>query len=141
MATNKPVQTCASKETTDGSDCKKKKCFTFTVNNQLREPFFNNSVTMEIENEKSPLIEYMEKAVNEQNGLMKKFTVTYFSADLGYFIEAINDARGTYSVDESFWQIRTESGRAKVGISSLIPKDGMEVLLDLIISGPEDKCE
>jgi hypothetical protein len=24
MATNKPVQTCASKETTDGSDCKKK---------------------------------------------------------------------------------------------------------------------
>jgi hypothetical protein len=27
------------------------------------------------------------------------------------------------------------------GISSLIPKDGMKVLLDLIISGPDDKCE
>jgi hypothetical protein len=44
-----------------------------------------------------------------------RFTVTYFSGGLGYFIEAINDAKGTYSVDESFWQIRTELGRANVG--------------------------
>ncbi|XP_060587518.1 uncharacterized protein LOC132743027 [Ruditapes philippinarum] len=138
---SKPVQTRTYSETTDGSDSKTKKSFTITVNNQLRQPKFNKSVVMEIEDENSALIKYMEKAVNQQNGLMEKFTVTYFSGGLGYFIEAINDAKGNWSVDGSFWQIRTELGRANVGISSLIPKDGMKVLLDLIISGPDDKCE
>jgi hypothetical protein len=32
---------------------------------------------MEIENEKSPLIEYMKKAVDEQNGLMTKYISIY----------------------------------------------------------------
>jgi hypothetical protein len=32
---------------------------------------------MEIEDEKSPLIVYMEKAVNEQNGLMEKYFSIY----------------------------------------------------------------
>ncbi|XP_060594959.1 uncharacterized protein LOC132749256 [Ruditapes philippinarum] len=138
MATNKPIQTSTSTKTTDGSDSRKKKCFTFTVNNQLREPFFNNSVTMEIENEKSPLIEYMEKAVNEQNGLMTKFTVTYFSGK-GYFVDAINEARATYSVDKSFWQIRSELVPTKQGISSFIPENGTEVVLDLITGSCDEK--
>jgi hypothetical protein len=47
------------------------------VNNQLREPFFNNSVTMDIEDENSSLFKYMEKAVDEKNGLMEKYFSIY----------------------------------------------------------------
>jgi hypothetical protein len=35
-----------------------------------------------------------------------RFTVTYFSGE-GYFIDAINEARGTYSDDKSYWLIRS----------------------------------
>jgi hypothetical protein len=37
-----------------------------------------------------------------------RFTVTYYSG-MGYFIEAINDVRGTDLVDKSNWEIRSES--------------------------------
>jgi hypothetical protein len=33
--------------------------------------------------------------------------VTYFSGK-GYFIDAINEARSTYSVDKSYWQLRSD---------------------------------
>jgi hypothetical protein len=55
--------------------------------------------------------------------------VTYFSGGLGYFIEAINDAKGTYLVDESFWQIRTELGRANVGKDKKISRSSFMLYL------------
>ncbi|XP_060587522.1 uncharacterized protein LOC132743028 [Ruditapes philippinarum] len=139
---SKPLKPSTSTDNADGSDSKKKKCFTFTVKNQLRKPEFNKSVIMKIENEKSPLIEYMEKAVvdDEQKRLMEKFTVTYYSGK-GYFIEAINDVRGTYLADKSYWLIRSDLKKTDKGISSFIPQDGTEVLLELITDGPDDKCE
>jgi hypothetical protein len=44
-----------------------------------------------------------------------RFTLTYFSVDLGYFVDAINEARATYPVDKSFWQIRSELVPTKKG--------------------------
>ncbi|XP_060602946.1 uncharacterized protein LOC132756014 [Ruditapes philippinarum] len=112
------------------------KRFSFTVTNQLREPFFNNSVSMEIEDENCPLIKYMEKAVAEHNGLMEKFT-TYVS-DFGYKIEAINDAKATPLADNSSWKITTQFGPTPNDISSFKPEDGMNVLVELQINGPDD---
>ncbi|XP_060587524.1 uncharacterized protein LOC132743029 [Ruditapes philippinarum] len=127
---SKPLK--ISKDTADESESTKKKSFTFTVNYPLREPTFDKSVLMEIENEKSPLIEYMKKAVDEQNGLMEKFTVKYLLSR-GYVIEAIfKNEREFYSKNESSWEIRTEPELTERGISNLIPEDGMKVLLELI---------
>ncbi|XP_060584228.1 uncharacterized protein LOC132740363, partial [Ruditapes philippinarum] len=98
---------------TDCINCNTEKHFTYTINNQLREPFFNNSVTMEIVDEDSALIDYMERAVDQNKTLFTKFTATYFSG-LGYFIESINNVSGTFAVDQSYWEIRTQTGPTTV---------------------------
>ncbi|XP_060587525.1 uncharacterized protein LOC132743030 [Ruditapes philippinarum] len=123
---------------TDCINCNTEKRFTYTINNQLREPFFNNSVTMEIVDEDSALIDYMERAVDQNKTIFTKFTATYFSG-LGYFIESINNVSGTYAVDKSYWEIRTQTGPTTVGVSSFIPTDGVEVLFNLTISSPANE--
>ncbi|XP_053373523.1 uncharacterized protein LOC123531789 isoform X2 [Mercenaria mercenaria] len=89
-----------------------KKTFTYTINNQIQEPYFNNSVTMEIENH-NPLIYYMEKSVDEDPEVFTRFKTTYFS-QLGYFIDSINSIAGNFADDKTYWQIFNNSGPLKV---------------------------
>lgn len=42
--------------------------FTYTVNNQIQEPYFNGTVTMDIKQHKN-LLYYMEKAVDEYRSI------------------------------------------------------------------------
>jgi hypothetical protein len=49
-----------------------------------------------------------------RNNWSFRFTATYFSG-LGYFIESINNVSGTFAVDQSYWEIRTQTGPTTVG--------------------------
>lgn len=97
--------------------------FTYTINNQLQEPFFSESQMMCIKDGEK-LIYYMEEAVRKKPNTYKNFTATY-SSHCGYFIDAINGVVDRYKQNGTFWSIlNTTNHPIELGVSSYIPKDG-----------------
>ncbi|XP_060587516.1 uncharacterized protein LOC132743025 [Ruditapes philippinarum] len=122
-------------EMPDDDDCTvcKTKSFTYTINNQLREPYFNNTITIEIEEEGLPLMKYMERAADEDNSSFNRFQVSYYSG-MGYFISSIINVTANYAVDQTFWRITTSEGPSPKSIDSYMPMDGVMILLNFTSS-------
>nr|UTK45834.1 hypothetical protein [Crepidula fornicata] len=103
----------------------KTKEVTLRIKNILRDPNFDESVTLKCTRSKT-LFYMMQEAAD----INKKFrpTVKYFGTPLGFFVQAINGLFGNYTADQSFWEILDGNNQqTSVGVSSYVPKNGETV--------------
>lgn len=105
-----------------------KKFVTYTINNQIQDPKFNESMELGFVAKKN-LLYYMEQSVLTNPAEFTGFSAT-FSSPYGYFIGSINGLAGNWEANKTWWQISNQDGPLEVGVVSYIPKAGDSILFN-----------
>lgn len=102
---------------------------TLRVRNELNQSkLFDISYTLKSVN-KQALLYLLLQAANENVAF--KFSMTHFG-ELGMFVDAINGVKNNFSTaPRAYWKILYANGTAyDIGVSSIIPEDGDEIVFD-----------
>lgn len=111
---------------------------TLHVENNLTEPFFNDSIYLEGVNQRE-LFHLLVQAAN-QNVTKFRFSMTHYGAELGFMIDSINGLKHEWVGDTlRYWRIFFGNDTAlELGVSNYIPQDEEEFIFRYVTWQPKN---